>query len=159
MPVRLTPEPGAVIPTVRRTMEGWDADPDSPTVEYIEILAFLRSETLEAARKTGNRAIKENGRIREELNLRIYFDTLFSAQVKGWRLLDPDGDEIPFTPATLAALPWDVQGWLHEEILKCGGSIPTRDLAVRTESGQTLTYKSPDDRLGAGRTPAVSDPE
>jgi hypothetical protein len=140
-------------------MDGWDSDPASPLYEFVEVLAFLRQETLDAARKVANRAIKENGRIREELNLRVYFDTLFSAQVKGWHLLDPEGTEIPFTPATLAALPWDVQGWLHEEILKCGGSIPTRDLVVKTDSGQTLDYKSQTDRLGAGRTPGVSDPE
>lgn len=159
MPVRLTPTADAVISTKKVSMPEWDTE--GPLAEHFDILVFLRKDVIDAARKAGRRTITEqNGRSRDEMEDEPYFRVLFDAQVKGWRLLDPAGTEIPFTPANLAALPWDIKGWLHEQILLCGGSVPTRDLVVSMgDSGQTLDYKRPDAGVGTTENVAVPDPQ
>lgn len=149
MPIYLEPGAGAAIPTKQISMDGWDTE--GPFAEWVTILSFLRFETLEHARKTSRRTITEFGRTREETDDDAYFRALFDVQVKDWRLFDPEGHEIPFTPEHVAALPWGVRGWLHEQILACGGSLPTRHLVIRTESGLTADLKSPDDELGTGK--------
>lgn len=156
MPVRLTPAPDSVIPTKAVSMAEWDTD--GPLEEHIDILVFLRTDTLEAARKAATRTIVQGSRTREEINEAAYLRALFDVQVKGWRLLDPNGAEIPYTPENLAALPWDVRSWLHDEILACGGSIATRNIVVRTDSGIALDYKSPDGVVGAEQESRVPDP-
>lgn len=158
MPVMLVPANDAVIPTKRVTMPDWDADPASSTYEYVEILTYLRQETLDQARTAATRTTMQGGRTTETLDLPTYFRRLFDIQVRGWRLLDERGAEIPFTAEMLARLPWGPQSWLHEQILACNGVVPTRALLVPTESGQILDYFRPHDGMGAGAAHAVPDP-
>ena len=146
MPVRLTPSADAVISTKRVSMPEWDTE--GPYAEWIEILVFLRTETLEAAQKAGRRTVVERGQTKEEIANEPYYRSLFDAQVKGWRLLDQDLKEIPFSPEHLAALPWDVKFWLNGQIIRCGGALATRDLVVETASGTPLDFKSTDAGVG-----------
>jgi hypothetical protein len=148
LPVYLTPQSDEVIPTKRITAPGWDDDPESPNYEYVEILTFLRQEVIDGARKAGGKQVRQAGRVSDELDMPRYLAHLFERQVKGWRLLDLAGAEIAYSQEHLLQLPWAVQGWLHDELFKCGGSVATRDLVLETEAGRRLDYKSPDERLG-----------
>jgi hypothetical protein len=157
MPVFLTPRADEAIPTRRSTHPDWCDDPHDPLYEYVEILSFLRQEVLDAARKAGARQVRQGGRVVDELDVPKYLAHLFERQVKGWRLLDPHGQEIPFSQEALLRLPWDVGGWLHEQILACGGSIATRDLITEVD-GIRLDFKREDAGLGTGDTPESPDP-
>lgn len=155
MPIsRLTPLPDDVLGTKDVTPPEWATEGEHR--EYFTILDFLRSETLEVARTAARKTIQQGKVTREEFTTSTYLRVLFEAQVKGWRLLDATGAEIPFTPENLARLPWAVRDWLHERILECGGMLATSDLEVLAGE-QRITFPGADAGVGAGQTHQVPD--
>lgn len=158
------------IETKKVTPEGLD-----PTKEWFEILSYLDDGTLKNARTAATKTITQNGRTREDFDRDAYAKSLVDAQLKGWQLEVPanypfDGDTMSndggmvhwrFTQTNIAYMLsiWDVRSWLENEIQSCGGVIATAGLVVKTDSGQTLDYKSPPtgvaDQQGAE---PVSDP-
>ena len=146
MPVRMTPQPGDAVPTKKITPEEFD-----PAQEWFEVLVFLRQDVRDNALKVATKTITSpRGISRDEINNETYYLHLFKVQLKGWRLLGLDNEPIPFTEENINRLPWDLKSYLHEQILRCGGMIPTADLIVQTDSGQPLDYKSPDAELLPG---------
>lgn len=146
------------VETKHCTPEGLD-----PDREWFEILAYLDEGTLKAARTAATKTITQNGRSREEFDRDIYAKTLVDAQLKGWQLEVPanypfdaelmtnDGGVVhwKYNQTNIAYMLsiWDVRSWLENEIQSCGGVIATAGLVVKTDSGQTLDYKSPSTRL------------
>ena len=164
MPVQLNPSRTATKPVTPPDLD--------PTREWFTILSFLDDKTLKAARATATKTITQGTKTREEIDQEAFNTALIEVQLKGWQLEVPS-DKVfdpelmtndagvvhwKFLPANVEALfaLWDVRVWLANEILLCGGLVSTAGLVVRTESGQTLDYKSPDDVVGAGQEPQVS---
>ena len=157
MAVRLTPRPEEPIATKPVRMPDWDTE--GAYEEHIDILDFLRPEVFRAAQDAARKTITgRNGQSREDIDQDVFLRALFDAQVKGWRLFDPSLAPIPFTPEHVHALPWDVKAWLNEEILSCGGSIPTRTLRIPVGSKE-YDFRGAPEGLGAAPLPAVPDPE
>lgn len=154
MPLRLTPLPDEAIPTKRVSPPEWDA-----AQEWIEILSFLRKDTLNEARTAARKTVTVGGRTQEEYDEKILFSRLFAVQVKGWHIVDPNGAEIPYSQENLARLPWDLAGWLYGEIASCGGVLATRDLVIQTKSsGQALDFRSQETSVGTQGASEVPDP-
>lgn len=149
MPLQLEPLPGEVIGTKKISPVEWATE--GPLAEWIEILDFLRSDVLDAARLAGRKTVQQGRSTTNEIVDSAFQASLFSAQVKGWQLLDPKGNGIPFTPENLRRLPPGLREWLQASILECGGVIPTASLEVTTASGQTFQLPSPDAELGTGQ--------
>ena len=139
MPVRLTPDAGEAIATKKVTPPEFD-----PDQEWVEILVFLRQDIRDNAVKLATSTRVQVKNTREEIDNDVYFFSLFKSQIKGWRLLDPELAEIPFCESNIRKLPWDLKSYLHDQIMQCGGVIPTQNVEVKTDSGQMLSYKSPD---------------
>ncbi len=157
MPVRLNPLPGETIATKKVTPGEWESE--GPFAEWFEILDYLRSEVLDTARAAGRKTIQQGRTTKEEFVESAFQTSLFTAQVKGWRLLDPKGVEIPFTPENLARLPAGLREWLQTSILECGGVIPTASLEVATASGQTFQLPGADAELDPAGVDGLPDQE
>lgn len=170
MPIGLRTPTAPPVKTHHETPEGLD-----PEREWFEILSYLDESVLKAAQAAALKTIVQGNRTRQEQDEAAFSKSLFDSQLKGWQLevpadwpFDPelmtnDGAVVhwKFNQTTIAAVlgVWDARNWLQNRILSCGGVVATAGLVVRTDSGQTLDYKSPptgvDDQQGTGQ---VSDP-
>jgi hypothetical protein len=149
MPIRLAPEAGA-IGLKHVTPDGLDA-----AEEYISILDYMDEKVLKAAREAGRKTIGQGQRVREEFDQEAYVASLLNAQVKGWQLQDETGAALPFTPANLARLPWDLKSWLSDQIVSCGGIIPTETFRRDAGQRQAPAVPGPDEGVGTGPPPEV----
>jgi hypothetical protein len=149
MPIRLVPEAGA-IGLKRVTPEGLD-----PAEEFISILDYLDESVLKAAREAARKTVGQGTRVREEFDQAAYVIYLLQQQVKGWTLLDGAGTPIEFTPANLARLPWDVKNWLSDQIVACGGIIPTEDFRRAHGERQAAALPGAIESVGTGGTAKV----
>ena len=156
MPVIMTPGAGQAIPTKRITPPEWDE-----SQEWFEVLTFLRQDVRDSALEAAKVTKVFPGRkgSEDKIDNEVYFFNLFKAQLKGWRMLTAGAGgllvEVPFNEESIRNLPWDLKGYLHGEIIMCGGIIPTSEVIVKTESGQELDYKSPHEVVGAGQESPV----
>lgn len=146
------------------TPEGLD-----PTREWFTILSYLDEKVLKSAQEKARTTITQNGRTREEFDQDGYTRVLVDAQLTGWQLEVPEGYPFDpdlmtndggtahwkYSPTTITYMLsiWDVRGWLRDQILSCGGVVATAGLVVKTDSGQTLDYKSPDAGVGDQQSP------
>ena len=146
MPIRLAPEKPETIGTKDVTPDDLDA-----SEEHITILDYLDEDVLKAAREAGRKTIQQGSRTREEFDQRAYQSYLLNAQVKGWKLLDEHGADLPFTPANLARLPWDMRGWLADQIVSCGGIIPTETFRQQNQGRQAGVVPRTDAGVGTGK--------
>jgi hypothetical protein len=156
MAVRLAPRADEPIRTKPVRMPDWAAVGEDE--EHIEILDYLRPEVFRAAQEAARRTTTERGISRDTYDPEVLMRALFDVQVKGWRLFDQDGSALPFTPENLARLPWDVKAWLNEEILACGGNIPTRNVRI-TVGAKEYDFRRPDAGMGGGPAAQVPDPQ
>lgn len=152
--MRPAPRPENNTVTRKITPPGWASD--GPKAEYFTIITYTDPAVVRAAQKAGRETtVAGNGRSAEENNRAAYLHSLFTAQLKDWRVLvDPSVSPDPetmeeeggyffwkFTPENVAALPWDLQDWLEEQIRACGGASATSALVTQADDGTLLDFR------------------